>query len=902
MEILDTVREITKKEEDQDEFQQQAGSIIKQLTASPVEHLRLGRFGNTMARMAIQRDIPTLSAVPDENILLAEFVEGSSLRHKHGDFAEAKKRLSRFPDWQIDTSLSTDNALVMNKIGTREAVVAFRGTDPDGRIKSGIAKGMKEPWFWGGVLSGKENKFDFFKQAENTVQKAMNKYTVNELTGFSAGGTSAIKYGNKYGIKSTTFNPFLGANILSTKPNKNNKTLPHRIIRTSNDVATSGLALFKSKYNLVIDTIDPIRSGLSNLDSLDDLENIKTPTRGRDLINMVKQIESHGLHNFTEEGDRINMDEMIGKSVERAGNRAGDAEMIILANKSINEGKTFTEFVDTINADTDGNFSGNDTTWENGERVLSGSRMNKGSTFNQIWEAENKRLNRQSYTSSEKRFVDALGEKRTRTASTFTPEELQELRGKLTQTQSKAITEKYTAKIGEAMSPKLPQIKYSTNLTTNLIRNFTNVGRGVAGIAGSITGGQLGSASLASIGVELEHLQPEVRAMVEGASGGFATEGILSYLNGRSFIPKAQNLLRGAGGGAIGALVQEATSRGINELLKLTGIEENAGNVIAETLGGGIGGTVSVITAPVVSSLAGGFVNEIALMAGLEAIEMGAEFGSFGGLAGAVVGTVIGAGVAGGIALYQALQPHEDYVLLPDRQQVADLSIASDPVVMELMRNFNSTANFSPEKIEDVELAIEARAREMETEGVINMPNGITEYSFNANLTPVARGAMEGMKDKFNRSTSMVPADYPKDYINTGRHSAVEQRAIVAEHRQQTHTRDEKEYLQNLSQEERNIVYSIDDIIPVESLTNLNVAEILGYTIQDPDYEKILVEPIISRPKIETTFDAKEAYYADIQAQEQVIPAPPITIPLPQPRDSKEAYYYNQAGGVAIQP
>jgi hypothetical protein len=254
---------------------------------------------------------------------------------------------------------------------------------------------------------------------------------------------------------------------------------------------------------------------------------------------------------------------------------------------------------------------------------------------------------------------------------------------------------------------------------------------------------------------------------------------------------------------------------------------------------------------------------------------------------------------------------------------VADLTIASDPVVMELMRNFNSTANFSPEKIEDVELAIEARAREMETEGVLSMPDGVTEYSFNANLTPVARGAMSSMTDKFNRSTSMVPADYPQDYINTGRHSAVEQRAIVAEHRQQTHTRDAKEYLQNLSQEERNIVYSIDDIIPVESLTNLNIAEILGYPIQDPYYERILSRPIISRPEIETRFDAKEAYYADREAQdsatqrgdsatqrgdsatqrgEQVIPETPITIPLPQPRDAKEAYYYNRAGGVAIQP
>jgi hypothetical protein len=314
-------------------------------------------------------------------------------------------------------------------------------------------------------------------------------------------------------------------------------------------------------------------------------------------------------------------------------------------------------------------------------------------------------------------------------------------------------------------------------------------------------------------------------------------------------------------------LAQEATSRGLRELLKQTGIEENAGNVIAEGIGGGVGGAVSVATAPVVSSLATGFVNEVALMAGLEAIEAGVEIGSFGGAAGAAVGAVIGAGIAGGIALAQAFQPKEDYVLLPDRQSHADLIIGSDPIVLELISGFNSTADFSPEAIEQMELAIEARAGEMEDEGLIFMPEGIEEYSFNANLTPVPRGASNSMRDIHGSPSVMIPADYPEDYINTGEHSAVEQRAIVAEHRQQTHTRDEKEYLQNLSQEERNIVYSVDDIIPVEELTNLNIAEILGYSIQDPNYEKILTEPLITRPEIETTFDAKEQYYFDLENQ-----------------------------------
>lgn len=850
--------------EDEDEFQQQVGAVVKQLTATPLEHLRLGRFGNQMARISVERDTPTLNSVPQEQIILAEFVEGSSLRHKHGGFAEAEKRLSKFPDWQIDKSLSTDNALVMNKIGTQEAVVAFRGTDPKGKIQSGLAKGAREPAFWGGVILGKEDSFDYFKQAERTVQKAMNKYTLNELVGFSGGGTSAIKYGDKYGIPSTTFNPFLGKTILSSKPKTK---VPHRVIRTSNDIATSGLGLFKSKYNLVIDTIDPIRSTLSNLETLESLEKVPKVTRGRDLINMVKQVESHGLHNFTQEGDRENLDNLIAKSVERAGFKSGDAEMIILANESIKRGDTFTEFVDSINMNRDGSFGGNDTTSYDGERVLTGKRMNRGSTFNKIWEAETLRNNRESYTPSEERFIDTLGVESTREVSTFTSEELRELRSSLSTEQKGRVTEKYVKGITSAMETKLPQIKYSTNLSTSLVKNFTNVGRSFAGVAGSIAGGQLGSAGLSAIGVDLDALQPEVRAIVEGSAGGLATEGMLAHLNGRSFIPKTTNLLRGAGGGAIGALAQEATSRGLRELLKQTGIEENAGNVIAEGIGGGVGGAVSVATAPVVSSLATGFVNEVALMAGLEAIEAGVEIGSFGGAAGAAVGAVIGAGIAGGIALAQAFQPKEDYVLLPDRQSHADLIIGSDPIVLELISGFNSTADFSPEAIEQMELAIEARAGEMEDEGLIFMPEGIEEYSFNANLTPVPRGASNSMRDIHGSPSVMIPADYPEDYINTGEHSAVEQRAIVAEHRQQTHTRDEKEYLQNLSQEERNIVYSVDDIIPVEELTNLNIAEILGYSIQDPNYEKILTEPLITRPEIETTFDAKEQYYFDLENQ-----------------------------------
>ena len=267
---------------------------------------------------------PTISFLPNDVKKSADLVKISTILNENG-LIEAKKRLAlSHPEYKIDENLSNKEVLVVfDANGNSE--IAFRGTNPKQDLKGGfnhplmesvLDKGLKlvglkkgtgslKEWaVWGAIQSGKEDATQHFKEAEDIVIQARKKYNVKHLNGYSMGSSKAIKFGDKYSIPTTNFNAFLGENIMTGKPKSNVK---HRIYRTTEDIASIRLLFNKSKLDLEIESILPIKRFETKPDK------IKTSLKAElaDALNPVKQ---HSLEHFTFEGDRQSFqDSMVDK-------------------------------------------------------------------------------------------------------------------------------------------------------------------------------------------------------------------------------------------------------------------------------------------------------------------------------------------------------------------------------------------------------------------------------------------------------------------------------------------------------------------------------------------------------------------------------------------------------------
>ena len=70
------------------------------------------------------------------------------------------------PEYEIDTKVSTEDYIVARHQQTGKHVIAFRGTNPTGKIKSGLLKGVHEPIMWPAILAGQEEHFQQHKIKE----------------------------------------------------------------------------------------------------------------------------------------------------------------------------------------------------------------------------------------------------------------------------------------------------------------------------------------------------------------------------------------------------------------------------------------------------------------------------------------------------------------------------------------------------------------------------------------------------------------------------------------------------------------------------------------------------------------------------------------------------------------
>ena len=157
-------------------------------------------------------------------IMSARMTKASYINLKEGNLAAlvfANKHLS---GWQLDIGLSDEHGSVFYKDG--EVRVAYHGTqtladwETNARLVSGVEGGQQ------------------IAAMEDQIARIVEKYgeLPDVLSGHSKGGGQAILLGEKYGIDTHTFDPFVPTRQLIG----GETTAIHRITRTPTDWVSSG--------------------------------------------------------------------------------------------------------------------------------------------------------------------------------------------------------------------------------------------------------------------------------------------------------------------------------------------------------------------------------------------------------------------------------------------------------------------------------------------------------------------------------------------------------------------------------------------------------------------------------------------------------------------------------------
>jgi phage terminase large subunit-like protein len=292
--LLRLLEDLPKKEQEEveEKVKKDSDDLEKQ---SRAEQLR------TVTNMAIVKRVkPNIEQMPEEGITKALMVKASGIYNNNGlDKTQTDAYLEdNGINFTVDDELSSGEGLVLVEKGNPENVkIAYRGSS-----KTDLADWVSNAKIL--VGSEKTNYLgeDRFKQSFDQFEKVKTKYgPVDELLGTSRGGTLAMTVGDRFAVDSTTFNPYIGKNLVNT----NASNAKHTVYRTTDDIASMGLGFRNDMDNVDIKTIRPLKGA-----------------------NIVK---AHLLENFTEKNAvRSNEDvlhDLLKKSAT-AGARHGESVLL----------------------------------------------------------------------------------------------------------------------------------------------------------------------------------------------------------------------------------------------------------------------------------------------------------------------------------------------------------------------------------------------------------------------------------------------------------------------------------------------------------------------------------------------------------------------------------------------
>lgn len=290
---------------------------------------------------------PNINSIPKEISDKAILTRASTIFKRTGKMNTDAFLSSHGLDYEILPE-STESGLVL-KAPNGKVKVAFRGTlVPKSLSEIKTSAGDVSADF--SYFTGTESRHPIVKSDDALMNDVTNKYDVDELLGFSLGGAKAHTYGEKYNIKTTSFNPLVGQTFI----NSGESNVEHNIWRTTEDMPSSGVALI-DRGNVKVNSILPLKNYSSN------------PKRTHDLENMISS------------GDRTvqsNIKRLTDLSVSK-GQRL--SEYALLDDMLDNKDKSFTEWLHSYNKGGNGVDTG-----KNGE-LLETARVSDKTSHGKLW-------------------------------------------------------------------------------------------------------------------------------------------------------------------------------------------------------------------------------------------------------------------------------------------------------------------------------------------------------------------------------------------------------------------------------------------------------------------------------------------------------------------------------------
>lgn len=607
-------------------------------TADPVAHLSGQKKQVDLPFQPTIKELPNDVKMKAEMVKLSTVWEQAEVKGLDG-LSRANQRLKTIGlDAKILPEYSNSEFVTL-EFPNGEVKVAFRGTNPSSKVKSGKYAGRIEPNYWKEIaFTGTEGRLGQFKDAERMLNRLTRdtRYNVTELMGYSMGGTKALKYGDAFNIKTTTFNPFLGLNALFGI--RENPSLVHEIYRTTGDVASSGLSITEPT-NFKVNSIEPIRLfSLSKGTAPTPLPEKLSIRAGIEQIQEIpKLVQHHFLEHFTETGDRLELEKEL-KRIESKGQLSENLKKF----KAL-EGQSLAYRRTLLN----GLMKGSGIF---GNALALGANIAGGEIVANL-DPKLHELHPEIQAIILGGGGSAVAEGIIGTAKLGT------------QALGKGISLAGQVAVGEktlqsALSGALARSTPSLSALAVTIRTASIAGA-VGGLGQTIVSESMNNA-LVSSGLPQDDAFIISQAMGGGVGGGLTVASI-------PFIE--------AGATALGSGLTSLTSGFItSEVLATT-----ASTALTESLLG--------------AELAVG-ATEAGALAGAEA---GSFIPGFGTVIGALAGAVIATAIAG-ISVAMANRTH--YVLMPYRNERIDNIISKDTIIRGILREFNDGGDYSPQTVE----------------------------------------------------------------------------------------------------------------------------------------------------------------------------------------------------------
>jgi hypothetical protein len=268
-----------------------------------------------------KRYLPSHDKLTNAEVEKAHLLKASKIYDQTQNMDAVKEylRSKGMSDYEIDEDLSTRDALVTKSPeGTVE--VSWRGTN-----KASLADWRANA----ATLAGSQTDNKKFKDGKDLYEAVKNKYTESpiEVNGFSLGGAVALHVGNFYDAPATVFNPHV-----SVQPSTLDPKAATKIIRTTTDPVSLGLALTKQGNKVEVKTVNPTEHSFS-------------------------PFKSHLLDNFTDTDSTRpaeNAASIHVKNILDSGAKAAQGVLLDASEENMDAGKTFTEHLVKFNGGSGG--------------------------------------------------------------------------------------------------------------------------------------------------------------------------------------------------------------------------------------------------------------------------------------------------------------------------------------------------------------------------------------------------------------------------------------------------------------------------------------------------------------------------------------------------------------------